>query len=168
MKHYGSLMVLLSFTASACSATGNQSTNADDRQLAESPVPTTSERASPASASSRAAMVLPTYEDEPGQASLQALVEGTLDVEGPCLYLQTETDRYLPIWPASKVEWNAGANSLRFDGYTYRAGETIKLGGGEIRGEPAGPGFDSMASGTAPAPDCDKSLGWLVAPYRVP
>lgn len=168
MKHYGSLMILLSFAASACSATGNQTTDANDLQMPESPATTTSERPSSAIASSRSKVVLPTYEDEPGQASLQALVEGTLDVDGPCLYLATEADRYLPIWPASKTQWNADANTLRFDGYTYRVGETIKLGGGEIRSEPAGPGFGSMVSGTAPASDCDTSLGWLVAPYRVP
>jgi len=97
----------------------------------------------------------------PTEASMDALVDGWLELEGPCLRLRAEApegaaaESYLVVWPSHVA---LGASPLRVtdarSGVTAGLGEPVTLSGGEVRG----PAPDGLAS---PVPEACAGPYWL-------
>ena len=90
-----------------------------------------------------------------GEGGNGALLEGTVQVVDGCFFVEASTgERVLVYFPEDEVEWTDGA--LRYADSTYRAGDSIALGGGSAAGA-----FRPLPS------DCrggfDDSPQWIVA-----
>jgi hypothetical protein len=91
-------------------------------------------------------IAFPTYEAEgphPG-----ALLDGTLEVEGRCVYLAKDGERWLGLWP-NDLRAELAGDRVRIvdrDGRVLAAeGGPIRVGGGERRASELG-GFEALES----------------------
>lgn len=91
---------------------------------------------------------------EPGGDTDLARVDGTLHVDGRCLYIvgndQTK-NRTMPAFALAQVSWEAGTQTLRVGDKVFAQGQRIVLGGGE----PANPAALDWVQ--RPDPECDAS-----------
>lgn len=95
----------------------------------------------------------------PGSAEGDAaLLRGTLEQEGTCLYIRAEGgERWLAAFPSPGTSWNSKDRSVRVNGRVLRVGEAGGFGGGERKD-----GLGALAWVQAPAAACDPSQIWLV------
>lgn len=93
-----------------------------------------------------------------------ALLQGTLEMEGPCLYIVGEGgERWLAAFPAPGTSWNPEDRTVRVGDRALRVGETGAFGGGESRS-----GADAISWVKPPAESCDASQIWLVTALAEP
>lgn len=113
-------------------------------------------------ASARAADPLALYPATP--ESQQARVQGTLTMEGACLYIVSEGgERWLAAFPSPGTRWEAGENAVAVGDRRIRVGEAGAFAGGEVTN--AGGTFRWVQ---APAPACDASRLWMVSTLMNP
>ena len=93
----------------------------------------------------------------PGGPHHQVAAAGTLEVEGPCLYLRAPNGtRTLPVFATANTRWNAAEGWLEVGDRKFRPGETVRLGG-----SPAQPLPPSLPWLQAPDPSCERSAGFI-------
>ncbi len=96
-----------------------------------------------------------------------ARLNARLQVTDGCMWLVSEGERHLAIWPRNYNLVLRGVWSATADGAVLvRDGEEILVGGGEYRsGEMLGPArlpIEELIEGPIPAA-CDEGLYWLVS-----
>jgi hypothetical protein len=65
-----------------------------------------------------------------GGDSIHVAAVGTLEVDGPCLYLRASDDtRTLPLFAIEGIRWIASEKKLEAGGRSYRLGQTVTLTG---------------------------------------
>lgn len=82
-------------------------------------------------------MRLLTYPASPGGAVGGTQVSGTLVEQDTCLYVQSGTMRFAPVFPAGRATYDTVRRTLRFAGRDYSVGGAIALGGTTIIGRGA-------------------------------
>ena len=91
---------------------------------------------------------------EPSANMLMASLEGTLRVEGRCLYI-VGTDgakhRTLPAFHIDSIRWDAATRTLRTASAVIAEGQRVFLGGGEV------PSRSTLKWVQPPDPSCDAS-----------
>jgi hypothetical protein len=90
----------------------------------------------------------------PSGDMLMASLEGTLQAEGPCLYIVgagEKASRTLPAFHIAGLRWDPATRKLHAGRATLLLGQRVILGGGE----PADPGKLDWVQ--APDPSCDTS-----------
>lgn len=106
--------------------------------------------------SDRAASPLALYPGSPEGHS--AKLQGTLELDGDCLYISGEGgERWLAAFPSPGTSWDPGNRSVQMRDKVVRIGATAEFTGGEISG---GPGAIQWVQ--APAAECDSSKIWLI------
>ncbi|WP_017931615.1 META domain-containing protein [Robiginitomaculum antarcticum] len=70
------------------------------------------------------------YDYQPGQVEVQALVTGTLTVENGCFVLNMGDHKLMPRMPAGVTRWDAETGSAIFAGRVYPPGVPIITNGG--------------------------------------
>ena len=92
---------------------------------------------------------------EPAQGYSQALLTGRLRFDDECVVLEAaDSRRYLVVWPAGRVAWDATTQMIRF---TTLGGRTVDLlNGSEVR---LGGGGQSVGEGAI------ADGKWVVPPH---
>ena len=83
---------------------------------------------------------------EPTGEGAGALLRGELAMVGGCLVVKPETGTTYAVWWPSTASWDKSAQALTVNGTTYRLGDKVEVGGGEIEGEPPAGGPDACKS----------------------
>jgi len=87
-----------------------------------------------------------------------ARLQGTLEMNGGCLYIANEGgERWLAAFPSPGTSWDPENRSVRMGDKVLRVGATSGFAGGEISN---GPGAIQWVQ--APGNGCDGSKIWLV------
>jgi hypothetical protein len=101
--------------------------------------------------------VLGMNEFDPQGGGMEALVGGTLIVEGSCVYIESGAgNRTAPIFPYESAKWED--DGLVFSGKRYEVGEPIQFGGGERPFRNLGTLHQDLL------PECRTPKVWIVAP----
>ena len=96
--------------------------------------------------------------------SHQALLRGTLSLEGGCLYIAGEGgERWLAAFPSPGTRWDSGENAVQVGERMLRVGDMGAFAGGEV---PNASG--AIAWVQAPAAGCDASRLWMVSTLMDP
>lgn len=95
----------------------------------------------------------------PGSAEGDAaLLRGTLEQDGPCLYIRGDDGgRWLAAFPSPDTRWDAAGRAVYIGGAAVRVGDAAAFGGGE-RTDGGGP----LPWVRPPDPSCDGSRIWMV------
>ena len=94
----------------------------------------------------------------PASGGPAAAAQGTLEVEGRCLYLRTPNGtRMLLLFATFDTRWDRAEGVLKVGDATYRPGEAVTLGGGAPNGMPA-----DVAWVQAPDGSCRTDHLWVV------
>jgi hypothetical protein len=104
---------------------------------------------------------LPIYARDEGDAELQALAIGELELWGNCLVIQFDgyEEPHLVLWPP-RTRWEASTSTVVSDGARARVGDVVKLGGGERYQAPA----DSDTWISPPCAECQEfELAWVAS-----
>lgn len=87
-----------------------------------------------------------------------ALLRGTLEVDGGCLYITGEGgERWLAAFPSPGTSWDPESRSVRVGDKVLPVGSQGRFGGGESKRGPAG-----LPWVQAPSAECDGAKIWLV------
>ena len=74
-----------------------------------------------------------------GGASHQVGAIGTLEVDGPCLYLRASNgSRTLPLFATARTRWNRAEGLLEVGDKKFTPGQTVILGGSPLDSVPSG------------------------------
>jgi len=96
-----------------------------------------------------------------------ALLRGTLEMEGRCLYIAGEGgERWLAAFPSPGTTWNPEDRSVRVGDKVLRVGATGRFGGGESKESKRGPSAFPWVQ--APNAACDSSKIWVVTTLTDP
>jgi hypothetical protein len=112
--------------------------------------------------------VIPLYRAGEGNPELGALIRRRLAVEGPCLFVDSEGSRFLPIFPhTAEIAWDHEAGLLHFGDRTYRPGDSIGVGGGAMS---ASFRLDDSRRDWVQEPElsCEFDIVWLAGRNPVP
>ena len=105
------------------------------------------------------AVYLPTY--RPLDTMPAALIEGVLIEDGGCLWLESDGERMLVLWPrGSSVTSTIDGLAVRFEGATIPVGTRMRAGGGQYEQEHQPFVHDLIGE---PVPDACRAAGlyWL-------
>jgi hypothetical protein len=95
---------------------------------------------------------------EPSAAGDASMISGSLEAEGPCLYLRVVYgDRYLPAFHTPDTRWDAATGVLHVGDKRFTHGSRVRLGGSFSTGAPP-PRWRQ-----APDPSCVASRTWVAA-----
>jgi len=150
-KAIASLLVLL---LAACSDnSGGPAVPEGAESTASPPRPASPGAAASVSGGEPVSILLPRL---PGSAvGDSAALQGRLAAEGPCLYVDTGSGRYLVAALAPSLTWDAAGRRLRSGSAYFPVGGEIMLGGSEAqRGA-------KLEWTTAPDPACDTGRIWI-------
>jgi len=92
-----------------------------------------------------------------------ARLNGTLEMDGDCLYITREGERWLAAFPSPGTTWDAGERAVRIGEKVLKVGGTGGFTGGEMSHGAAG-----IRWVQAPGKQCDSSKIWLVATLAEP
>jgi hypothetical protein len=93
-----------------------------------------------------------------GEEAMQALVRGRLVREGDCLSIVADDgSRWLAAFPAQATRWQEEPAAVVFLDRPLEIGSEVELSGGE---------GGALEWVKPPAPACDTSSIWIVAPVR--
>ena len=133
-----------------------------DRRQAQDPPPRAPEK--------QAGLFFPRMPAGPRGVILEALGDGRLFVENGCIYMGPTERRYRDEVPSDVVVWPHGYSLSRKNGEVLildekdkvvaRVGETVSMGGGEIRREDSGGQFEERR-GELGVPDRCRGPLWL-------
>lgn len=137
-------LTLLFVTVVACVHPSDEGAQTTAQQTTS---PTTTPAAAPAAAGPDVRLpLLP-----PSNLGPAAGAMGTLEVDGPCLYLRARNGmRTLPLFATFDTRWNRSAGTLEVGTRTFRAGDAVLLGGAPSEGLPKG-----VTWVQAPDPKCN-------------
>lgn len=91
-----------------------------------------------------------------GADAMQALVRGRLVRDTDCLYIVADDgSRWLAAFPAQATRWQEDPPAVVYRGRTVAVGSDVELSGGE---------GGALEWVKPPAPTCDASQIWIVAP----
>ncbi|MEX0629643.1 MAG: hypothetical protein WEE67_04290 [Chloroflexota bacterium] len=103
-------------------------------------------------------LFVPRY--EPLTERPTALLSGTLTIRDGCVWIVTEFDRFLALWPSNyHVVAEDGSVAVSGDGVQVSAGDDVTAGGGEYPPEQT-PFVESLIGVSVPT-DC-RDRYWLV------
>lgn len=88
----------------------------------------------------------------------QARLQGTLEMDGSCLYISNPGgERWLAAFPSPGTSWDADTRSVQIGDKALRIGSSGGFTGGEVSSGP-----DAIQWVQAPGNGCDGSKIWLV------
>lgn len=134
MVHDMKYAMLALATVALAACTANDATTATS--TATSTATTTVAYPPPSSAVEGPDVRLPLL--QPSRVGPAVAAPGTLEVDGPCLYLRAMNDtRTLPVFATFDTRWNRATGALEIEGQTFRPGDSVTLGGGPLERVPA-------------------------------
>lgn len=94
----------------------------------------------------------------------EALLRGTLSLEGDCLYIVGDGgERWLAAFPSPGTTWEPGENAVQVGARTLRVGAPGAFAGGEAPNPPG-----ALKWVQPPAPGCESAKLWMVSTLADP
>src|SRR5687768_16452681 len=103
---------------------------------------------------------LPRHRTSANEPQMGAALSGVLELEGRCLWVRADTQRYLAIWPPGTTVARQGGHAVfTTPRGAAKTGDRIISGGGERKDVSD---FQGALGRDAP-PDCRSELYWIVS-----